>query len=176
MALTLSGMLINDKKITVHLLSEVPPGGLAASHSKYAELLASGVLRAERIDERFGITDTASGIATRVQGLDERLGVTSTAQKVADLLKVKECVGMAVSAASSVGGKALKTSIGQRIHTAYESVKENVIEIAEDTMTVLEEKKRSEAVSTGENLNAGDKGIAAPSSRQSTPDEYPDPE
>lgn len=65
------------------------------------------------------------------------MGASSKIQEVAEYFRVKDRLGTAVNVASSVSDKALKTSVGKRVHSALEAMKEGVIEIAEDTRAVL---------------------------------------
>ncbi|KAI9011146.1 hypothetical protein BC832DRAFT_323957 [Gaertneriomyces semiglobifer] len=130
-ALSLSGLLIEGKPVSVYLYADAPPENACETsghHPKLAQMLAKGMVTAEQLDERFGIVDRTAGVLTRLQN-------------VADYLKEKQTVQRATGVASTIGTKALGTGLGKKIQSTFEAVKVGVVEIAEDARIIVEREK-----------------------------------
>ncbi|KAJ3299554.1 hypothetical protein HK104_008440 [Borealophlyctis nickersoniae] len=145
----LDGMIINNRYITVKPYSQSGRGSgqlaVQREHSKYAEYLASGVLKAQDIDARYKVLHRVSDLTNSLYFWDQVIGVSSKAYQVADYLNLKHHVETAVTIATVVGEKALETGVGKKVQSAFETVKENITDLAVDTQAVLEEKRIQDA-------------------------------
>jgi len=140
----LSGMLINGNVITSAPYAEYYRIH-GKEHSKYAEYIASGVMTALHINDKYHLQEKATTAVTKVQSIDSAYGVSSTAQRVANYFGLWTKAEKTLNMATSAGQYALDTGMGRKVKEVLEGYVEKGVEAAKDVEAIVKEKQAAEA-------------------------------